>query len=127
MLKANASQVKDLDLKDLKSVFERMKHMGRGDNAHRPNTAMLAAVGAAAVGATFMYFFDPAHGESRRSSARERVTQWHLSGRGRLDHGRRQRPSESPSVDLSEEGRSAGDPEDMRGRTPSDGTAELTH
>lgn len=81
-------------------VFEGMKHMRRDHDAERRNSAMLAAVGAAAVGAALMYFFDPARGKSRRSSARERLNQWYLSGRGQLDHGWRQLQSESPSFDL---------------------------
>ncbi len=134
MLKANAAKAKDLDRQDLKSafkdvdpsaifaagagVFEGMKHLRRDHDAERRNSAMFAAVGAAAVGAAFMYFFDPAHGESRRSSARERLKQWYLSGRGQLDHGWRQLQSESPSFDLTEKGRSGGSPEETRGWAP---------
>lgn len=106
-------------------VFEGMKHMRRDHEAERRNSGMFAAVGAAAVGAAFMYFFDPEHGESRRSSARERLKQWYLSGRGQLDHGWRQLQSESPGFDLAEKVRSGGDPADTHNRTPHGETAAL--
>ncbi len=82
-------------------------------------------MGAAAVGAAFMYFFDPEHGESRRSSARERLAHWYLSGRGQLDHGWRQLQSESPSFHLTEKGGSGDEPLDTPRRTPPEEAAEL--
>ncbi len=106
-------------------VFEGMKHLRRDRDAERRNSAMFAAVGAAAVGAAFMYFFDPEQGESRRSSARDRLRQWYLSGRGQLDHGWRQLQSESSSFDLIEKARSGGDPGDTHNRTPHGETAAL--
>ncbi len=128
MLKANASRARDLDLKDFRSAFKNVdwksfrnadfrgtkdvvKHMRRDHDTERRNGAMVTAVGAAAVGAALMYFFDPGHGESRRSVAGVRLKHWYLSGRGQIDHGWRQLQSESRSFDLTEKGRSGGSAE----------------
>lgn len=129
MLKAIASQVKALHLQDFRGASKRVRGdlMRRACDAERRKSAMFAAVGAAAVGAVVMYFFDPGIGESRRSWARERLTHWYLSGRGQLDHGWRQLQSESPSFHLTENGGSGDDRLDAPRSTLPDEAAELPH
>lgn len=135
MLRTNAAKVKDLDLDDLKGTFkdvdwksfrdvqvrsakdavEGIKHMRRDPAAERRDGMMLAAVGAA-IGAALMYFFDPRNGALRRSSVRERVKRWYLSGRGQLDHNWRELQSEGRGFDLTETARTDGEPMDPPGR-----------
>ncbi|HEU5288016.1 MAG TPA: hypothetical protein VFV20_06400 [Candidatus Limnocylindria bacterium] len=135
MLRANAARAKDLDLDDLKGTLrdldwksfrdvqlrgakdavEGIRHMRRDPAAQRRNGVMLAAVGVA-IGAALMYLFDPRNGSSRRSSVRERVKGWYLSGRGRLDRDRREARAGGHHVDPVENARTDGQPLD----TPAD-------
>ena len=135
MLRTNAAKMKDLDLDDLESTIkdvdwksfrdvqvrsakdavEGIKHMRRDPAAERRNGLVLAAVGAV-IGAVLMYFFDPGNGSSLRSSARERVKRWYLSGRGQLDHNWRELQTEGRDFDLTEKAPTDGEPLDPPGR-----------
>ncbi len=121
MLKANKTQMRGRDLRDFWSDFKKVDWRSFRDAdlpRERRNSAILVAVGAAAAGAALMYLLDPGHGGLHRSSARERLTQWYLSGRGQLDHGWRRLQSESPSFDLTAKDRSPDAPTDTHDRTP---------
>ena len=142
VLRANLSKVKDLDLDDrmraykdvawksfrdirvrgAKDAAEGMRRMRRDPAAGRRDSLILAAVGAA-IGAAFMYFWDPTAGNERRSSARERFKRWYLSGRGQLDHAWRQLQSQSPAFDLTEKPRTGDDPGDAHDRSSREATA----
>ncbi len=135
MIRTNAAKAKGLDLDELKRTLkevdwksfrdvqvrsakdavEGIKDMRRDPGAERRKGMLLAAVGAA-IGAALMYFFDRRNGGSRRSSVRERVKRWYLSGRGQLDHNWRELQSEGRGFDLAEKARTNGEPLDSPGR-----------
>lgn len=129
MLRTNAARVKDMDFDDLKGTLKDVdwkafrdaqvrtakgavkdiKQMRRDPAAERRSGMMLAA-GGIAIGAVLMYLFDPRNGGSRRSSVRERVKRWYLSGRGQLDHSWRELQAEGRGFDVADKAPTHGEP-----------------